>query len=225
MVSNGNRSTRRRRVNQAVHADIPKANKIGASTPYGFQAHNLTAYGGLLPVATMLEKLGFQQLIEKTLTVKRQTRAMPMFRFILGMVLACYVGFSRLRFLFLAAPIWRHAGAWASATATITRRRTPSSASRSGCEAWHAGRMDLLPFSPRRYAPDLTAEIAHGFLCTGRTIDSITCRAGLGKSKTRGDSEAQANGTTPPLNRSSANRVLKLRTHYSGVRGRGQRSL
>jgi hypothetical protein len=28
--------------------------------------------------------------------VKRQTRAMPMFGFILGMVLACYVGFSRL---------------------------------------------------------------------------------------------------------------------------------
>ena len=26
------------------------------------------------------------------------------------MILACYVGFSRLRFLFLAAPIWRHAG-------------------------------------------------------------------------------------------------------------------
>ena len=74
-MSNGNRSTRRRRVNQAVHADIPKANKIGASTPYGFQAHNLTAYGGLLPVTTMLEKLGFQQQIEQTLTMKRQTHA------------------------------------------------------------------------------------------------------------------------------------------------------
>ena len=63
---------------------------------------------------------------------------------------------------------------------------------------------------------DSTSQIAHSFLRTGRTIDSITFRAGLGKSKTRGDSEAQANGTTPPLNRSSANRVLKLRTHYSG---------
>jgi len=86
MVSNGNQSTRHRRVNQAVHAVIPEPNKIGACTPYDFSAHNLTAYGGLLPVATMLEKLGFQQLIEETLTVKRQTRAMPMFRFILGMV-------------------------------------------------------------------------------------------------------------------------------------------
>ena len=99
MVSNGNQSTRHRRVNQAVHGVIPEPNKIGASTPYDFSAHNLTAYGGLLPVATMLEKLGFQQLIEETVTVKRQTRAMPMFRFILGMVLACYVGFSRLHHL------------------------------------------------------------------------------------------------------------------------------
>ena len=89
MVSNANQSTRSRRVNQVVYADTPKANKIGVSTPYDFSAHNLTAYGGLLPVATMLDKLGFQQLIEETVTVKRQTRAMPMFRFILGMVLAC----------------------------------------------------------------------------------------------------------------------------------------
>ena len=41
---------------------------------YDFEAKNLTAYGGLLPVATMLEKLGFQQLVEETLTVKRVTR-------------------------------------------------------------------------------------------------------------------------------------------------------
>ena len=74
-MSNANRSTRHRRVNQAVHGVIPEPNKIGASTPYGFQAHNLTAYGGLLPVATMLEKLGFLQQIEETLTVKRQTHA------------------------------------------------------------------------------------------------------------------------------------------------------
>jgi hypothetical protein len=99
MVSNANQSTRRRRVNQGVHADIPEPNRIGASTPYDFEAHNLTAYGGLLPVATMLEKLGFQQLIEETLTIRRQTRAMPTFRFLLGMILTCYVGFSRLHHL------------------------------------------------------------------------------------------------------------------------------
>jgi len=99
MVSNAKQSTRSGRVNQVVHADSPKANKIGASTPYDFSAHNLTAYGGLLPVATMLEKLGFQQLIEETLTIRRQTRVMPVFRFLLGMILACYVGFSRLHHL------------------------------------------------------------------------------------------------------------------------------
>src|ERR1035441_3103280 len=99
MVSNANQTTLDRPVNQGVHADIARPNKIGASTPYDFEARNLTAYGGLLPVATMLEKLGFQQLVEETLTVKRQTRSMPMYGFILGMVLACYVGFSRLHHL------------------------------------------------------------------------------------------------------------------------------
>src|ERR1035437_7141159 len=48
-------------VNLGVHADTSEPDKIGASTPYDFEARNLTAYGGLLPVATMLEKLGFQQ--------------------------------------------------------------------------------------------------------------------------------------------------------------------
>ena len=47
----------------------------------------------------MLEKLGFQQLVEETLTVKRATRAMPMYQFVLAMVLAVYVGFSRLNHL------------------------------------------------------------------------------------------------------------------------------
>jgi stalled ribosome alternative rescue factor ArfA len=77
----------------AVNSD---ANKIGASTPFDFDAKNLTAYGGLLPVATMLERLGFQQLVEETLTVKRVTRAMTMYQFVVAMVLAAYVGFSRL---------------------------------------------------------------------------------------------------------------------------------
>jgi hypothetical protein len=73
--------------------------KIGASTPYDFAARNLTAYGGLLPIATMLEKLGFQRLVEETLSIQRQTRAMPGYQFVLGIVLALYVGFSRLNHL------------------------------------------------------------------------------------------------------------------------------
>lgn len=70
--------------------------KIGASTPYDFEGKNLTAYGGLLPISTLLEKLQFRQLIEETLTVKRVTRVMSLYQFVLAMVLAFYVGFSRL---------------------------------------------------------------------------------------------------------------------------------
>ena len=47
----------------------------------------------------MLEKLGFQQLVEETLTIGRLTRVMPVYRFVLAMVLALYVGFSRLNHL------------------------------------------------------------------------------------------------------------------------------
>ncbi len=84
---------------QGAQEVIGESNKIGASTPYDFEGKNLTAYGGLLPLATMLEKLGFQQLVEETLTVNRATRAMSMYQFVLGMVLALYVGFSRLHHL------------------------------------------------------------------------------------------------------------------------------
>jgi hypothetical protein len=54
------------RTQQASNDVHSKPNKIGASTPYDFTAKNLTPYGGLLPVATMLEKIGFQQIVEKT---------------------------------------------------------------------------------------------------------------------------------------------------------------
>jgi hypothetical protein len=47
----------------------------------------------------MLEKLEFQRVVEETLTVKRVTRAMTWYQFVLAMVLALYVGFSRLNHL------------------------------------------------------------------------------------------------------------------------------
>jgi len=84
---------------QGVEAALAEPLKIGAATPYDFSARNLTAYGGLLPVATMLEKLGFQGLVQETLGLQRQTRAMPAYRFVLGIVLVLYVGFSRLNHL------------------------------------------------------------------------------------------------------------------------------
>ena len=88
MVINRKEHSDKKPAKQAAEAVIPEPNKIGASTPYDFEAKNLTAYGGLLPVVTMLEKLGFQQLVEGTLTVKRITRTMPMYQFVLAMALA-----------------------------------------------------------------------------------------------------------------------------------------
>jgi hypothetical protein len=88
MVNNNREHSEKKAAGQGTEADIPEPLKIGASTPYDFRGRNLTAYGGLLPVATMLEKLGFQQLVEETLSIKRRTRAMPAYQFVLAMVLA-----------------------------------------------------------------------------------------------------------------------------------------
>ena len=72
-------------------------NKIGASTPYDFNGKNLTPYGGLLPVITMLEKLGFQSLVEQlAVTSKRTPAPWICYRFVLSVVLGLYIGFPRL---------------------------------------------------------------------------------------------------------------------------------
>ncbi len=84
------------RIQQGFPAAIREPNKIAASTHYDFKGKHLTPYGGLFPVATMLEKLDFQQLVAETLTVKRIPRVMTIYQFVLGMVLALYVGFARL---------------------------------------------------------------------------------------------------------------------------------
>jgi len=99
MVTNKNEHMPKAPAKQGADQVTPKPIKIGASTPYDFQGSNMTAYGGLLPVATMLEKLQFQQLIEQHVTIKRLTTSMPGFRFVLAMILALYVGFSRLHHL------------------------------------------------------------------------------------------------------------------------------
>src|SRR6266403_1035417 len=96
MVNEQEQNSGRRRANQGVRDVIPEPNKINASTPYDFNGRNLTPYGGLLPVITMLEKLGFQSLVEQTVTSKRMPRAMDLYRFVLGIVLGLYIGFSRL---------------------------------------------------------------------------------------------------------------------------------
>ena len=99
MVINKTKHSDKTPAKQGTGEGIGEPNEIGASTPHNFEGKNLTAYGGLLPVATMLEKLGFQQLVEETLTVKRATRAMPMYQFVLALVLAMCVGFYRLQHL------------------------------------------------------------------------------------------------------------------------------
>ena len=66
MVTNRIQHSGKEPVKQGAGAIAPEPNKIGASTPFDFSGKNLTPYGGLLPVATMLEKLGFQALMEET---------------------------------------------------------------------------------------------------------------------------------------------------------------
>ena len=96
MVKNRKQHNAKRRSKQAQNDLRSHPNKIGASTPFDFSGKNLTPYGGLLPVATMLDKLEFQKLAEQTLTITRVPRVMPAYQFILAMVLAIYIGFSRL---------------------------------------------------------------------------------------------------------------------------------
>ena len=96
MVKNEKKHIEKTRALQGSRTPIPEPSKIVASTPFDFGAKNLTPYGDLFPVATMLEKLGFQKLVEETLTVKRKPRAMSIYQFVLAMVLAIYIGFYRL---------------------------------------------------------------------------------------------------------------------------------
>ena len=96
MVRNRNKHNGKAPAKQGSATDAPEPNKINASTPFDFAGKNLTPYGGIFPVATMLEKLGFQALMEATVTVKRITTAMGGYQFLLAMVLGIYIGFSRL---------------------------------------------------------------------------------------------------------------------------------
>jgi hypothetical protein len=96
MVTDKKKDSAKTPLKQGPEKISPEPNKIGASTPYDFTSKNLTPYGGLLPVITMLEKLDFQPLVEQTLTSKRIPRAMDLYRFVLGIVLGLYIGFPRL---------------------------------------------------------------------------------------------------------------------------------
>jgi hypothetical protein len=96
MVTDRKKDSAKTPVKQGVEDVAPEPNKINASTPYDFTGKNLTPYGGLLPVITMLEKLGFQAMVEQTITSTRIPRAMDLYRFVLGIVLGLYIGLPRL---------------------------------------------------------------------------------------------------------------------------------
>jgi hypothetical protein len=96
MVTDRKKDSAQTPVKQGPQDTASEPNKINASTPYDFSGRNLTPYGGLLPVITMLEKLGFQALVEQTVTSERIPRAMDLYRFVLGIVLGLYIGFPRL---------------------------------------------------------------------------------------------------------------------------------
>ena len=96
MVGRRRENYEKRSVKQGRMQPAAEPNEIGASTPFDFTAKRLTPYGGLLPVATMLEKLGFEQLVTDTLTIARVPRAMSAYQFVLAMVIGLYIGFARL---------------------------------------------------------------------------------------------------------------------------------
>ena len=71
-VKNKKKHNDKTRVQQGFPVDIREPNKIAASTHYDFKGKHLTPYGGLFPVATMLEKLDFQKLVAETLMWRRR---------------------------------------------------------------------------------------------------------------------------------------------------------
>ena len=75
MVTNKKEHSEKTPVKQGPQGAASEPNKINASTPYDFAGKNLTPYGGLLPVITMLEKLGFQPLVEPKLCTEPAFRA------------------------------------------------------------------------------------------------------------------------------------------------------
>jgi len=92
MVRNKKQHSAKTRAKQGRRKAASQSNRINASTLCDFRGKNLTPYSGLLPVATMLEKPGFQSLVEETVTVKRATRMMSRCRFAWGGVVGIYHG-------------------------------------------------------------------------------------------------------------------------------------
>ena len=95
MESIAKEPSREKQVESGKEGWAGKANKIGASTKYDFGGGVLTPYGGLLPLAALLEKLEFLKLLWEKLTVKRRPASLSNGQFVMGTVLLFYLGFVR----------------------------------------------------------------------------------------------------------------------------------
>jgi hypothetical protein len=82
--------------NRAVGRPGTTVNKIKADTRYEFTGRNMTPFGGLLPMAALLEKLEFNRIIETTLTVKRQERKFTLYQYVLAILIGLFIGLNRL---------------------------------------------------------------------------------------------------------------------------------
>ena len=65
MVMNKQKRDEEKTARQRATSSSPESLKIGGSTSYDFRGNKLTAYGGLLPIAAMLGKLGFSNWQKK----------------------------------------------------------------------------------------------------------------------------------------------------------------
>ena len=63
MVTNRKKDSHKTPGKQDSEDSASEPNKINAFTPYDFNGKNLTPYGGLRPVITMLEKLRFRPMV------------------------------------------------------------------------------------------------------------------------------------------------------------------
>ena len=77
MVTDKKKDNCKKPEKQGSEDSASEPNKINASTPYDFNGKNLTPYGGLLPVITMLEKLGFQ--FERMIEPPQEHTALKLF--------------------------------------------------------------------------------------------------------------------------------------------------
>ena len=104
-MKNTHKSKAKQRVGQARStADTCVPYQVDALTPFDFRGKHLTPVGGLLPVAAMLERLGFADLAAQEIHSRRTPRGLSLGQLLLATVLGMYLGLFRFhQFRFIAA--------------------------------------------------------------------------------------------------------------------------